>query len=302
MVFLILNVLISSVMMVVFKVSALKGWNGDKIILVNYVAATTISLSGLLSGGRCLAIAALANADIRAPFTQKTLANSIALCLIFGCVQGCMFVVELMVRQASTAQNGAGLTTFFSKSAFVGNILLSAFIWREMPAKLQWLGIGLIVIALILTTGDLKTLHAGKPMLFALLMLGGTVVETMNKAVTVYVLPAHSLLFLSVVFSVALATCLVKNVGQAQKSGGRLVPNKHELFAGVLLGVTNTLASWSSLKALDALPASVVFATQAAGNLLLVFLLGKVVFHEPSSKKLIASLGIAAVSLVLINL
>lgn len=301
MIFLIFNVLISSVIMVIFKLSAQKGWNGDKIIMMNYVAAAALSLFSLFQSGQHLMVAQLKNADPAALFTQKNLANSVALGIIFGCVQGCMYMIELVVRKTSTAQNGAGLTTFFSKSAFIGILLLSALIWKEYPTAVQWFGIALIIIALILTTGDLKTLRAESPILFLLLMVNGTIIETIHKAVTVYILPEHNPLFLSIVFCMALLLCIGKSIWAARKSGEKIFPNKPEILSGLLLGFVNTLVAWSSLKSLDALPTSIVFPTQAAGNLLLVFILGKAVFHEPSSKKLMISLVIAVVSLILIN-
>lgn len=301
MIFLFFNVVLSSVMVLVFKISAQKGWNGDKIILVNYVVAAGMSLFSLLGSGQGAVLAGQEDGGA-ALFAKDSLACSITLGVATGLVQGGAYVLDLTVRSASIAQNGAGLTTFFSKSTFAVTIIISALVWRELPTALQWGGIALIIAALVLTTADLKTLKARKPLLFLLLVATGTLIEVTSKAVAVYVWPQHNSLFLTVVFSTALVICIVKNLWAKAKTGERLTPARPELALGVLFGITNMLVAWTHLKALGALPASVVFPTQAAGNLLLVFLLGRVFFHEDSSKRLVLSLGIAVAGLVLINL
>lgn len=303
MAFLTLGVLLSGVMTVVFKASATNGWNGSKIIMVNYLTAVAIALFTLIQNKQLqLFNHALHGMNIGTLFTQKTRANSIALVLLLGCIQGFMFVEELIARQISTVQNGSVLTVFFSKAAFVGNILISALLWKEQPSALQWAGIALIIVALILTTGNLKTLSAHRPLLFVLLMIGGVIVESINKSVVVYIRPEHNALFIGIVFLVALLLCTALNAWIAQKRGETFLPNKQEILFGVLLGVVNMLAMWANLKSLDALPTSIVFPTQAAGNLLLAFILGRVLFREPINKKLMVALGIAVVSLIIINI
>ena len=302
MVFLILNVLMSSVMMLVFKLSSKKAWNGDKIILVNYMTAAACSLVSLLVNRQGGVSFTLAQAELATLFTRKTLANSAAVGLLFGLAQGFLFVMELMLRSASTDRNGAGITIFFSKAAFVGNITLSALIWRELPTVWQWTAILMILLALAMTSSDLKHLRVRSPLLLGLLVLSGTLLETMNKAVTVYVLPEHNALYLTITFCVALAVCIGRTAWACVREKKRFEMGPAEWAAGGVLGLSNVLATSLSLKALELLPASVVFSTQAAGNLLLVFLMGRFVFKEPASRNLVISIAIAVVSLVLIHL
>lgn len=301
MIFLALNIFASSMMTIIFKISAVKKWDGDHVMLVNYIIAVLISLGSAISGGQLSSFVAVGQADFSTLLTETTPGNSIAISIILGGVLGCVFMLNLLVSKASIAKNGAGLSTFFSKSAFLGGILFSAIIWKETPSSLQWAGAALILAALILMADDVKTLEIGSPTLFPILILGGAIVELIYKAFAEYALPGHKPIFMLIVFFVALLMCVVKNIELTKSSSAAFRLTKQEILLGLCLGTANTSASLFQLKALELFPTSIVFPTQAAGSLLLIYIICAVFFHEPLSKKQLAAVGISVVSLILVN-
>lgn len=292
MIYLLLSVAAGCVITIVFKEAALRNRNNDQIVTINYAAAVLISLISAWREG--------VFSNLRQ--TGDGVSASIWLALLLGGALGVVYLVNLNVTNASIAKNGAVLTTFFFKASFVGVVLLSALIWADIPNPLQCLGIVLIFIALWLISGSLKNMNAQMPLLLLFVLLAGVFIDLSFKAFSVYALPAYKSLLVLVIFSVAFLLSVVKYLYGAFQKKQSLVPAFPEVVLGICAGAGNTLVSLFQLKALERLPASLVYPSLAAGNLLVIFLIGKFGYREPSGKKEGLAVGLALVSLVLINL
>lgn len=293
MIYLLLCVLAGSTMTIVFKLAAQKNRNSDRIMLVNYAAAIIISLISAWNDGVILG---------QVQTDGETAKISMLLVATIGVGLGIIYLVNLLITNASIIKNGAVLSTFFFKASFVGVVLLSALIWAEIPSIIQCLGIALIFAALFLISGSLKDMQAQAPVLLALLLMNGILIEMSFKAFAEYARPEYKSVMVLIIFSVAFVLCVVKNIYSTAKSGQKFRLSFPELILGICVGAANTMVSMFQLKALETLPASLVYPTQAAGNLLMIFLLGKLLFREPSGKKEGFAVGLAVISLVLINL
>ena len=75
-----------------------------------------------------------------------------------------------------------------------------------------------------------------------------------------------------------------------------------EAALGCAVGCVNLGSAFFLIRALDTLPATVVFPAMCGGVVALIALLGRVFFREQLGKRGWTAIGLTVVSLVLINL
>ena len=216
-----------------------------------------------------------------------------------GAVAGFFYVSALVLMQTSVQQNGAGLTSAFARLGLVISLLVSVLFFRERPAVLQLLGVGLVLAALVLINNE----GTGGPkkgfwlLLLTLLCSGGA--DAMSKVFEELGDPAENTRFFFWLFVTALLLTVCLALWERKRSGKRMM--LREFAAGAAVGVPNYFSSYLLLRSLQKLPAFLVFPVFSTGTILLVLLAGLLFFRERLTKRQSLGVGLILAALVLLN-
>ena len=217
-----------------------------------------------------------------------------------GAVAGFFYVSALVLMQTSVQQNGAGLTSAFARLGLVISLLVSVLFFEERPAVLQFLGVGLVLAALVLINNE-GTGSAKKGfwlLLLTLLCSGGA--DAMSKVFEELGNPAENTRFFFWLFVTALLLTVCLALWERKRTGKRLV--LREFAAGAAVGVPNYFSSYLLLRSLQKLPAVLVFPVFSTGTILLVLAAGLLFFRERLTKRQCMGVGLILAALVLLNL
>ena len=256
---------------------------------------------GLLLGNylTCILIALLLMPD------RTLLFRSRPVTLVCGAVGGLLFVAGLVTMQSSVRLNGASLSAAFARLGLLVSLALSLVYFDERPGVLQLVGVLLVIPAMLL-------IHAGQPgeadggggarsfPLLLLTLLAGGCADSMAKVFEQLEDRAEDGLYFFWLFLTAAVFTALLALWERRRSGKRILPR--ELAAGVAVGVPNYFSSVLLLRALEKLPAFLVYPVFSAGTIVLVLLLSALFFREKPGKKQLLGLLFILAALVLLNL
>ena len=274
---LILAICSSAAISLIMRLSSDKIKHNVSMLAVNYL--TCLVLSCLLAGGSFLP---------RDPGLNKVLG--------MGMIHGILYLASFVTFQHSVRRNGVVLSAIFMKLGLLVPMVLSVFLFGEIPGLTQTLGFVLAVAAIVLINydPDAKT-SASVGGLLLLLVLGGTA-DAMSK-VFEELGPAHlSGQFLVYTFCTALLLCLGLVLVKKQRF------TAWELLFGFTIGIPNFFSARFLLGALETLDAVIVYPTYSVATILLITLAGTLFFRERLKRHQWAALGIILLALVLLNL
>lgn len=304
MIYLVSSILLSSLVTMIFKVTDQWKLDANNLILVNYLFASIVSICLSVKENLYRGIfSILKSADVKTLFTERTLGNTYLLILVVGTIAGALYIIDLFNTKNSVVYNGAGPTALFSKFGFLLSTAVAAFLWKEYPQGLQLAGIAIAVAALFLASGNIRQLqYIQRPGVLAAMVLTGGAMELSSKCVVNYSLEGFQRLMVSTTFPTAFILCILFLVSEQVKGKSQFTISLRDIGAGLCLGLPNVCGSYLSLKALESIPANIMFPTNAAGNLVVVTLSGVVFFHEKLDRRQIAAICMMVVSLILINI
>lgn len=130
--------------------------------------------------------------------------NSILWGIMVGGVAGFFFFFSFLYYQKSVKENGVALSGTFSKLGILIPMVFSIILWREFPTMIQWLGIILSLVAILIVNLSIESLQKFdlNPTILILFILGG-LAEFSNKIYQQYALKEYKDVFLFAVFTVA---------------------------------------------------------------------------------------------------
>lgn len=216
--------------------------------------------------------------------------------IFLGVVNGVGFVSALVLIQISIRRNGIPLTTTFNRLGILIPTILSAFLFKEIPAPLKIAGLVLCIFAIILMNSeDKKDRPSFMIGLFLVFILGG-VLDFISRVYSLYYDADSQACFVMYTFLAA----LVVSIGMFIKDGGKMT--LRDAITGVGVGIPNQLTTILILRAATFLPAYIVYPTYSAGLIILVNIINYAAFREVLSKKQYIATGIIGVGLVFLNL
>lgn len=216
--------------------------------------------------------------------------------IFLGIVNGVGFVSALVLIQISIRRNGTPLTTTFNRLGILIPTILSAFLFKEIPAPLKIAGLVLCIFAIILMNSeDKKDRPSFMIGLFLVFILGG-VLDFISRVYSLYYDADSQACFVMYTFLAA----LVVSIGMFIKDGGKMT--LRDAITGVGVGIPNQLTTILILRAATYLPAYIVYPTYSAGLIILVNIINYAAFREVLSKKQYIATGIIGVGLVFLNL
>ena len=284
MLYLVLAVISSAAMALVLKCFREQKGSRYGILLGNYLTCVVISFLMLPEKGQFLT---------GAPIT-----------LYCGIGGGIFFVLALVCMQSSIRANGAGLTSAFARLGLVVALGLSILLFGERPTVLQFIGIGLTLAAILLLRvdgGGEARRKSGSGFGLLLLTLGASgCADAMAKVFDVYGPRAEDRLYFFWLFVTAILLCGALAFAEKRRTGKGIVLN--EFAAGVLVGVPNYFSSWLLLRALRAVPATVVYPSYSTATILLVLALSALLFRERLTGRQWPGVLLILAALALLNL
>ena len=289
-----------SMLILSIKIAGIRGANNNHVVLWNYITAFVLTMGMNIVGGRLEIFSELTALNLSEVFVEKTLPVTAFLVLATGFVSGISFPVNLIEIKDSTVTNGSAITAFFKQMSTIGGLLIAIVFMNERPSAMQWAGVALITVAIVLMVMDFKSLKIEKGLLLALIFISGSLMETGNKVISKYTVDGYSTLYLSMIFLVAMIFIIIYLVF---KEGKALMHfSVKDIFYGAVLGLSNVGNNFFKIKAMNILPATVVIPIVAAGSLIVTNLVGIIFFKERANKLYGLAVAIAVVSIFLLNM
>ena len=220
----------------------------------------------------------------------------ISLTVGMGAANGILYLVGFVLLQYNTRKNGVVLSSVFIKLGLLVPMVLSVFLFAEIPTPMQWLGFVLAVGAIILINYEKGTSLSGVRLPLVLMLLAGGCGDAMSKIFEVYGSPSQGDLFLFYTFLSAFLLCIGLILHKKER------PDRYGLLFGVGVGIPNFFSAKFLLMALNRLPAVIVYPTYSVATILTVTVTGILVFRERLEKKQWLALGMILVALVLLNI
>ncbi len=224
--------------------------------------------------------------------------------LLCGALGGLLFVAGLVTLQSSVRLNGASLSAAFAKLGLLVSLAVSLLCFGERPGELQLIGALLVLPAMLL-------IHAGSrgpseegaarsfPLLLLTLLAGGCA-DTMAKVFERLGSRTEDVAYFFWLFLTAALFTALLALRERRRTGKRIL--LRELAAGVAVGVPNYYSSFLLLRALEKLPAFLVYPVFSAGTIVLVTLFSSLLFREKPLRKQMLGLLLILAALVLLNL
>lgn len=226
-----------------------------------------------------------------------SLEASIIWAIILGIFSGIFYFLSFVTYQKSVKDNGASLSGAYGKMGILVPLLLSIFIWNEMPNIFQFIGIILALIAIITMniSFDNKVKNKMNILLIILLLLNG-IAEFSGKMFQKYAVIELKEIFLFFIFFTAFLISLKYIISNTKK----LIMK--EVCIGLLLGIPNLFSSYFLVLSLNTIIASVVFPAFSAGTIVFISLGSYFIYGEKLSNKEVVSICMAVSALTLLNL
>lgn len=147
------------------------GHSKRAVLLVNYITASLIGVflcweNGIFDQMDSLSLAGSLQALLGNFRGKLSAQGSMLWALILGTIAGGFCFAALALIQIRIGKEDAGIVSMFTKLGILVPVILSIFIWAELPSPLQWIGIALAVISIVvanLEPTDVKKINIGIP-------------------------------------------------------------------------------------------------------------------------------------------
>ena len=212
---------------------------------------------------------------------------------------GVCMTMGMVLSRLSTGINGTPISTTFNRLGVLIPTLFSIFVFGEQPGILQALGIALAIVAIVYVNSGKESKsqnHIQSMRLLLILLTVGGLIDLNTKIYERYGNPDLNdcFVFLTFVFCIFVSSLIMLKNDRKFSKG--------DVMIGALTGVPNTFILYFSLKAVEKLPAYIVFPGYSAGVILVVNIVNLLVFKEKINKEEKLSTVIIAIALVLINI
>jgi len=221
--------------------------------------------------------------------------------LAIGVLGGLLYPSAYMLMLPVLETKGVAIASAAMRLSVVVPVLLSLFLWREVPNAWQGVGALLALSALpLLVTGRARNVAAA-PMRWGALLVAGLFItnggcSTVTKLFHVLGRAPERPVFFAILFGVAAAyAATVWSVRSRKLTAGAVA-------VGAFLGLVNAAANFSLIRALDHFSGVVVFPVTAAGGLVFAVLFSAVAWKERPNRWGLLGVALAVIAVALVNL
>ena len=281
--YLILTILLSTIIIITFKVMGIYKINTLQTITFNYLFA---AITGYFMMGNGITLSGL---------MEKDWFN-------YTFFTGAMFILTFFLFAQSSQKAGVSITAVSSKMSVILPVA-AGFIWFHDALTLyKVLGIvlGLASFYFIFNTGQKMRFNYHYTLLPLLLLIGNGINDTVVKFVQFNFLNGDENIFIEVVFIIAfliggfyLAILMIL---------GKESLHLKSVLSGFFLGAVNFFGAWFFLKSMVIYEASFLFPVVNVSIVVLSSLVGLVIFKENLRRINVVGIIMAAVAILLISI
>lgn len=212
---------------------------------------------------------------------------------------GVCMTMGMILCRVSMGVNGTPISTTFNRLGVLIPTISSILIFGERPQIIQLIGIVLAVIAIIYINSGKDSRsnnHVKSVKLLVIIFLVGGLIDLNTKIFDTYGNPQLKSCYQFITFVSCIVVSLVIMLAKERKFTVK------DAAVGAITGVPNTFILYFSIKAVESLPAYIVFPAYSAGVILLVNVVNYFIFKEKLSREEKIATVMVAVALILINL
>ena len=303
MIYLFLAILSSASIAMILKFSETKNFNRYAVTSMNYIVAFSISLAlspMSSSEGLSFSIPSMLKELSSDSVAKLSISGSFTWAILIGLIGGVLYFLGFIFIQKSIKINGVGITGAVSKIGILIPMLLSLFLWKEIPNTIQTSGIIVAILAIILINisfKDIKNLKGFNYIIILLFFIAGFA-EFSNKIFEKYAIQEHKSFYLFTVFFSAFWISLFFTIKQFRK-GVKIT--KNDILTGILVGIPNMFASYFLIMSFEYYKATVAFPIYSSGSILLISIGGVVLFKERLKRKEVAAIFMIIAAVVLMS-
>ena len=277
MIYLILAIASSSAISLMLRFSKGKTSGEISVLVINYLVCVVVAVSEV-SGNVFPAVDTLKPA------------------LLMGVICGILYLVSFLLYQFNIQRNGVVLSSVFMRLGLLVPMVVSVFLFKEIPTALQIAGAAVAIAAIVMINTGGERSASGLKLSLPLLLIAGGSGDTMSKVFERYGDPALSGQFLCYTFSVSLIFCFLLMLYKKERIGAG------DLLFGALVGVPNYYSAKFLLKALGYMPAVIAYPTNSVATIAVVSLGGVLLFKERLDKRQWCAVAAIVAALVLLNI
>lgn len=208
----------------------------------------------------------------------------------------CMVAGMIFMRKC-IGVNGAALATTFYKLGVLIPIILTFFLFAELPTCIQSIGIVIVVITIVYINMDgNENNHINSLALLITVFVIGGMVDFNSKLFNMYGNPELKEYYLFYTFVISSAISLFFILFKDRKI------SKSDILWGTLTGIPNYYVSYFILRATLLLPAYIVYPIINVCTILVVNIINFFVFKEKLSNRELYATGLIIVALILLNM
>lgn len=289
MIYLLLAIICSALLPNIFRLGKQKEVNEPVVITTNYVIASIVFLTSTIISGKMHFLTQYTE-------LQAVEQNSVLFAIILGLGSGLFYYGGFYYYQKSVYLSGPSLASAFGKMGVLIPMILSILLWKEIPEFIQWIGVALALLAIIIIAINpsemkLNNIH---PALIIFFFLGG-LGDFANKVFEKYCLLEHNTIFLFFVFFTALLISIKATIKVSKKK-------RWDYIIGIFIGVPNLLASYFLILALSKIDAVIVYPIFSGGTIILTSIISLIAFKERLKKKEYIGIILMITAVALINI
>ena len=280
---LLLAIIFSAMIPVLLKYAHRQGLADEVILSFNYFIAVIISMGFTV-------------VKRESYLTLLSDYQSLVQLVLIGLITGVAYYGAFYYYQKSVKENGVSISIAVGKMGIVLPMLFTLILWREFPTNIQWVGIIISIVAILLINVSPETF---KGMTFRLSLLMFSIIGGMgdffNKLFEVLVGQDYKDLFLLVVFTSALVASLY-NTWRNRNVGIK------SIIYGFAVGIPNMLTAYYLIAALGQINAAIVFPMYSGGAIVFSMIWSLFAFGERLRRIETLGVGLILCALILINM
>ena len=278
MVYLLLAIVCGALISVLMRLSTEKATGGIGMLAINYLMCTVLAV--LYAGG----------------WDGSGGMMGLSGTVFMGIFNGVLYLSGFVLLRYIIEKHGVVLASTFQKLGLLVPMVLSVFLFGEIPALWQIVGFALALVSIVLVNTDGERSGAGKKagLILLLLICGGA--DAMSKVFEQLGEPRWSEYFLLITFATAALLCFALAVRKRERFG------KWEILFGLILGIPNYFSARFLLLSLNHVPAVVVYPTFSVGVILAVTAAGVCLFKERLSRRQWIAVVTILPALILLNI
>ena len=277
MIWLLLAILSSAMVSIIMRLSTHRVKNNVAMLVMNYLM--------------CLVLAAMYTGAGELMPSSAALPKTIGM----GAVHGALYLASFVLLQVNVKKNGVVLSATFMKLGLLVPMVVSVFLFGEVPTLPQSVGFVTALAAILLINMEKDSALVQSKAGLALLLVGGGAADAMSKVFEEWGDRALADQFLFCTFASALLLCIMLMLAKKQRI------EKGEIFWGLLIGVPNFFSAKFLLLALRDVSAVIAYPTYSVATMLVITLVGVLAFREKLGRRQWIALGVILVALALLN-